>query len=340
MKEIVESTLGKRIPRSAKKKIQFHIAPGLKLEAQCSLLLSKAPFPSLKKHAVLFDDESGQPKVDGNNEVMSHKIVPDTSHWDPDNRDMEVLLDNRTTAFRYGADLIPMSSLDYVGLKLTLSDPAIRILGYAQQSIVPRSIMIGPPYVITGGDSHRVCCAIAALSEALHQLDRVAIATYVKSKDADPVLGALFPLLEEENKSRPTRLFFIQLPFADDVMKFNKGILDASLDEDSPESRVCDNLIDSLMLSPETLRSEQIANPAIRAFHKTIKNRAIDPSSTSIISARHHPSGDHMSTPSEVLKRAATSLEAFRTTFPRERVVEPDEKEKKKARYWTEHDAS
>jgi hypothetical protein len=337
MKEIAESTLGKRIPKSAKKKIQFHIAPGLKLEAKCSLLLSRAPFPSLKKDAVLLD-ESGQPKVDGNDEVISHKIVHDTIHWDPDNKDMEVSPENRTSAFRYGADLIPMSSLDNVGLKLTLSDPAIRILGYTQQSIVPRSIMIGPPYTVTGGDSHRVCCTIAALSQALQRLDKVAICTYVKSKQADPMLGALFPLLEE-NTSQPTRLFFIQIPFADDVKKFNKGILEASL-EDSPESRACDNLIDSMMLSPETLRSEQIANPAIRAFRKTIKNRAIDPSSTAIISARDHQSGDQMSTPNEVLERSASSLEAFRKTFPRKRVLEPDGKNKKKARYWTEHGAS
>jgi hypothetical protein len=95
-----------------------------------------------------------------------------------------------------------------------------------------------------------------------------------------------------------------------------------------------------MMLSPETLRSEQIANPAIRALRKTIKNRAIDPSCTTIISARDHESGDPMSTPSEVLKRAASSLEAFRKTFPRERMLQTEERDKKKARYWMEHGAS
>jgi hypothetical protein len=168
MKEIAESTLGKCIPKSAKKNIQFHIAPGLKIEAKCSLLLSKAPFPSLKKDAIQLD-EYGQPKIDGNDEVMTNAIVTDTTtHWDADNKDVEVPPENRISAFRYGVDLIPMSSLDYVGLKLTLSDPAIRILGYTEQSTVPHSAMIGSPYAISGGDSHRVCCAIAALSQALH----------------------------------------------------------------------------------------------------------------------------------------------------------------------------
>jgi hypothetical protein len=335
MKEIAESTLGKRIPRSARKNIQFHIAPGLKIEAKCSLLLSKGPFPSLKKDAIQLD-ESGQPKIDGNDEVMTNAIVTDTSHWDADNKDVEVPPENRTSAFRYGVDLIPMSSLDYVGLKLTLSDPAIRILGYTEQSTVPRSAMIGSPYAISGGDSHRVCCAIAALSQALHRLHKVAICTFVKTKHADPMLGALFPL-QEETKSQPTRLFFIQVPFANDMRQFNMLPLEASL-EDTAESRACDNLIDSLMLSPDSLRSEQIANPAIRSFRKTIKNRAVDPSSTAIISARDHESLDLMSTPCEVLERAASSLEAFRKTFPRKRVVEPDGNDKKKPRYWTEHD--
>ena len=335
MKEIVESTFGKRIPKSAKKNIQLNIAPGLKLEAKCSLLLSKAPFPSLKKDVIQLD-ESGQPMIDGNDEVMTNAIVTDTSHWDADNKDMEVPPENRTSAFRYGVDFIPMSSLDYVGLKLTLSDPAIRILGYTEQSIVPRSVMIGPPYAISGGDSHRACCAIAALSQALHRLHKVAICTFVKTKHADPVLGALFPL-QEETKSQPTRLFFIQVPFANDMRQFNMLPLEASL-EDTEERSACDNLIDSFMLSPDTLRSEQIANPAIRSFHKTVKNRAIDPSSSTIIPARDRQSLDLMSTPCEVLERAASSLEAFRKAFPRKRVVESDDSDKKKPRYWTEHD--
>ena len=55
MKEVADAVLGKRIPKSMKKSIDFHIAPGLTLDAKCSLLLSRAPFPSLKKQAVQLD---------------------------------------------------------------------------------------------------------------------------------------------------------------------------------------------------------------------------------------------------------------------------------------------
>ena len=88
----------------------------------------------------------------------------------------------------------------------------------------------------------------------------------------------------------------MQLPFADDVRKFNMLPLEVST-EDSTEARACDNLIDSLMLPPDALRSERIANPAIRSFRKTIKNRAVDQQSTfNRFSTRRRHVGPHVDT--------------------------------------------
>ena len=335
MKEIAEAALGKRIPKSIKKKIQFHVAPGLTLDARCSLLLSKASFPTLKKESVQMDDK-GEPMVDANGEIMANPVKTFTDHFNPDDKDLEVPESNRTHGYRYGADYIPMSSVDKEGLRLSRSDPAIRILGYVDQSSIPRSLLIGPPYAISAHDSHRVCCGIAALAQALQRLGKVAICTNFKTKSADPILGALYPL-QEDDKPKPVRLFFIQLPFADDIRAFNKDPLEPSV-EDSPERRACDSLIDALILPPDALRSEQIPNPAIRSFRKTVKNRAVDPSSTDVVTSREHDSLDPMSTPVEVLKRASLALETFCSTFPREKVVKEESNAKKKKKYWTDHD--
>jgi hypothetical protein len=275
--------------------------------------------------------------VDANGEIMANPVRTFTDHFNPDNKDLEVPESNRTHGYRYGADYIPMSSVDKEGLRLARSDPAIRILGYVDQSTIPRSLFIGPPYAISGHDSHRVCCAIAALAQALQRLGKVAICTHFKTKSADPILGALYPL-QEDDKSKPTRLFFIQLPFADDRRAFNKDPLEPSL-EDSAESRACDTLIDTMMLPSDALHSEQIPNPAIRSFRKTVKNRAVDPSSTDIVIARELHTVDPMSTPIEVLKRASSALETFCSTFPREKVAEEEEgNAKKKKKFWTDHD--
>jgi len=335
MKEIAEATLGKRIPKSTKKKIQFHIAPGLTLDARCSLLLSKASFPTLKKEAVQLNANQ-HVMLDGNGEVMANPVKTFTDHFNPDDKAKEVDESNRTHGYRYGSDYIAMSSVDKQGLRLAQSDPAIRILGYVDQSEIPRSLLIGPPYAISGHDSHRVCCAIAALTQGLHRMKKVAICINFKTKSADPILGAIFPL-QEEGKSEPTRLFFIQLPFADDKRPFNLNPLELSA-EDSQESRACDDLIDAMMLPPDAIRSEQIANPAIRSFRKTVKSRAVDPFFAEIVTAREHHSADSMATPASVMKRASSALETFSSVFPREEVAEDEAKSKKKKNFWTDHD--
>lgn len=333
MKEVAEEALGKRIPTSMKSKIQFHIAPGLSLNARRSLLLSKASFPSLKKDAVELDS-NGNPALDGNGDVMTYPVKQFTDHYADEKSQEEVSENNRTQGYRYGADYIPMSSVDTEGLRIERSDPSIRILGYVDQSAIPRPFLIGPPYLISGFDSHRVCCAIAALAQGLHRLKKVAICTHFKSKGSGPVVGALYPL-EENGKTEPTRLFFVQLPFADDRRPFNLFPLEPAL-EDSAESRACDDLIDAMMLPPDALRSENIANPSIRSFHKTVKVRAVDPTSTQVVSVRtDDDSADPMSTPADVLMGATSALETFARTFPRREVTEEEVKGKKKKKYWT-----
>lgn len=336
MKEIAEAALGKRIPKSMKKKIKLNIAPGISLDARCSMLLSRASFPSLKKDAMQLDEKTNEPKVDGNGEIMSHPVKTFTDHFNAESLDEEVSESNRTHGYRYGADCIPMSSVDKEGIRLFRSDPALTIMGYVDQATIPRAFLLGPPYAVFGHDSHRTCCAVAALAKALHQMNKVAICTYFKTNKTDPILCGLYPL-EEDGKSEPTRLFFMQLPFADDKRPYNLPPLEPS-ESDSAESRACDDLIDALMLPPDALKSQDIASPSIRSFHKTVKSRAIDPSSTDIVAAREEPSMDPMSTPAEVLMGASAALETFCTTFPRQKVAEEEAKGKKKKKYWTEHE--
>ena len=336
MREITDATLGKRIRKSTKPKILFHIAPGLTLDARRSLLMKKEGFPSLKKEAVVFNQD-GKPKVDANGVIMTNPVKTVTAHFDSDDKMEEVVESDRTHGYRYGADYIPMSSVDMSGLRQQRSsEPAVRILGYVDQSSVPRSLLFGESYAITGHDSHRTCCAIAALAQALDRMKKTAICISFKSRSSDPILGALFPL-QEEGQPDPTRLYFLQLPYAEEKRPFNLNPLEPSA-EDSAESRACDSLIDAMMLPADTLRSEEIPNPALRSFRKTVKTRAVDPSFDGIVAVRDETSADPMATPGEVLEKAASAIETFTTTFPREVVTEEEAKGKKKKKYWTDLD--
>lgn len=327
VQQILASNLGKRIPKSVRRKFEFHIAPGLSFEARFSLLLSKASFPSLKKEAVMFTEDA-KPMVNGLGQLMTSEIQVTTDHYDHDNKDIGLSASERTQAYKYGADLIPVGSFDTEGLKQA-SPTCIKILGYAPQGNIPKSLMMGPPYGISGDKSQRACSAISALAQALHQMKFMALCTVVKTKDADPILGGLFPLVEDQ-ALKPFRLFLIQLPFAGDVRQL---IMPSLPETNKAEDKVCDQLIDALTLPKDVLRSDKIANPGLRSFHKTVVGRAVNPN-CQVISTREKGPEDPMSTPKEILDGAKAGLAAFRNTFTLEKVQETSGKRPKKRQYY------
>ena len=123
-------------------------------------------------------------------------VEGETSHWDIDHPDREVPADKRTKAYKYGADLIPVGAWDETALKFP-SPVSISIVGYMPQDSIPRYLRIGDPYAVTGEDSRRSAVAISALAQAMHKEGKAAICKFVKTKDGDPLLAALFPLVED-----------------------------------------------------------------------------------------------------------------------------------------------
>jgi len=319
LREMLESTAGKRIPRSTRKNIEFVVAPSVSLRARFSLLLSQAKIPTLKREAVILEPD-GTIAKNGAGDDMSSAVTNSTSHWDVDNDGVEVPIHQRTQAFKYGSDLIPIGTFDLEGLKMR-SPVSLEIKGYVSANTIPRSLQIGPPYVVSG-EGRKACTVISALAEALHRLEHVAICRLVKSKDADPIIGALYPLTGDYNEDReeqsvpnPHRLFYVQIPFAGDLQALSMSPFEET--SDIEEETVCDTLIDSLMLPKDSLRSNRIANPAIRAFNNTVTNRALDESSGIVNSRRvRRGTSESMSTPVGLLKNAETQCQRFREIFP------------------------
>jgi ATP-dependent DNA helicase 2 subunit 2 len=313
VQQILNKTLGKRVPKSIRRKFIFRIAPGLVLEeARFSLLISKASAPTLKKQVVQMNNDAAHPNPPKNalGDEMTSDMQTIVSHWDPDQEDEEVT--DIAYAYRYGSDLVPMGGFDLQGLT-NPSPVGIQILGYLPANKVRRELMMGPPYAISGANSRRACATISALARALQRTKQVGIATMVKSKDADPILVGLFPLQSDEN---PIHLVVLQLPFQGDVPKLSLAPLDkyVTMDTTSPKAKACDDLIDALMLPANSMDYTSIPNPYIRAFHKTVVQRAMDPSCP-VVSVRTKDD-DPMRTPPEIVKRAQPAIDNFYKTFP------------------------
>jgi len=304
--------LKERSTRSTLSKIELRIAPDLYVKSCISLCTSKANIPSLKREAIRIDpqDECRNPLLDSACDAITTPVQISNTHWDEDDPDREIEFHERTTAIPFGCDLIPFSTLDMEGLKRR-SLPVVTILGYVPKESIPIWYMIGPARVVSGErTSMRAQAVISALAQALWKLRRYAVCTFVSRVDADPLMGILSPLEEEEKKEKrcnrspqltssdPQYLLYIRIPFSDDWQKIQRMPLvedDINISKDSREGdlkelscarEVVDNLIDSLIIPPKCLLNESIPNPAIESFYKTLVNRAIDPAFTRILSAR------------------------------------------------------
>ena len=315
LRQLLDSTCGRRIPKSSRRNMEFNIAPGLTVQAKYSLLLSKQNLKSLKKEAVLVGS-NGVAMKNSLGEDMMTGVTFVTSHWDADDADVEVTLEKRTQAFKYGSSLIPIGGFDMEGLKMR-APVSLTVLGYVRTEEVPRTLFIGDPYGVSGGESRQASAAISALSHGLHIEDCAALCKFVKSKDADPLLGAIFPLIEDEAQP-PRRLYFVQLPFAKDLQILTMQPLDDVAGSNS-RAQICDDLIDSLMLPDECMNHEKVPNPAVRSFNKTLIERSIDPSAdiatTRSKATNSSMSEDTISTPSIILKKAEEKIDLFLNSF-------------------------
>lgn len=329
---IMEKVMGKRKPKSVRRKIEFYIAPGLSIDCRSSLLISKHSIPTLKKKVVIEKDHNDDPMIQ---EISAQEssALPDTtnsnnggkellsdftsfiSHYDAENANVEV--DATGEAFRYGSDLVPMSGYDMNGLKV-VSSVKLTVLGYMPVSKIPKSLLVGPPQVLTGADSRKACAAISAIARALHRKKHVGIGTFVKTKNTDPILVGIFPMVDDflstnsnSDHVQPIHLILLQLPFAGDSVKLSKPNFD---DVAINQTDVCENLIDSLMLDDDELDYREISNPLIRSYWKTVIERVVNPDQE-IISVRNEQEDD-MKTPAATLKKARTALKAFYDAFP------------------------
>ena len=262
VQSIMQKIMGKRKPKSARRKIEFEIAPGLSVNCRASLLLSKQKLPTLKKKVLIDKSEKQDPfsqhyyeNDESINDNTAGEFLADfrkeESHYNAQNEGLEIT--DRGRAYRYGNDLVPMGGFDLTGLQI-VSDVKLKVLGYISVSKIPKLMLVGPPQVLTGANSRRACAAISAMARALHRKKHVAIGTFVKTKNVDPVLVGIFPMVHDftdTSKSgggiiaEPIYLVVMQLPYRGDAMTLTKPNFD---DIDQGNIDVCGNLIDALMI--------------------------------------------------------------------------------------------
>jgi hypothetical protein len=214
--EMMKVAGAKRIPKSTKKRFALNIAPGLTVEAEYSLLISKANMQTLKVHALNYDD-SGNVMKDADEMPIYSEITKESSYRDPNNQDEEMDPKYKLKAYKYGASYVPVNAYDELDL-VSKSPVEMHIMGYTSRDTIPISCLIDSGYAVTGGTSNRGQVAISAIAQGLQEEKKVAIAKFVKTTDADPIVGVLLPM-QGDTGEKSHLLVFVQMPFAEDLSK-------------------------------------------------------------------------------------------------------------------------
>lgn len=330
LQQVLEASLGKKVQRATPKYFDLRVAPGLHLRAASKLLMKKDDKATLKKEAVLLEEDGNVMKNDLGQEMMD-EIASISQYVDKEQRDDVVPEDEQVTAIRYGSSLLPMGINDYkaIGAATKADEVNITFLAVSKADRIPKHFLVGPPYLIMGGESQKACGLIAALAQALHRTDKVAIGTFGKTKNrSDPILGALFPFITE-NPEIPLHLVFLRIPYNIDATFIGKeGFADIVAQQTERQRKSCDDLIDALMLPDGVLESGTVPNPYLRSWNQNIIHRALDPSAP-LVSVRQSGTSDPMAP-----ARNVQAVKNFQDAFPLVKAAapEPKKQEGKKGR--------
>ena len=136
-----------------------------------------------------------------------------TTHWDVEDDEVEVDLKHRIQGYMYGSDVIPVTANDWAGLKpnhdhLTMP-PCINILGYSSLDAFPMRYWIGPLKIISPDSNKETpfensCKIFSSMAQALYNMKKVAVCTYLRNKNSDPVVYIIAPLVQEGKKDKTT----------------------------------------------------------------------------------------------------------------------------------------
>ncbi|BFZ21576.1 hypothetical protein BsWGS_24615 [Bradybaena similaris] len=221
-------------------------------------------------------------------------VVPGTlrTYHMNNEEETEVEKTDMVEGYRYGKDIVPMSEDDKENMKYK-AEKCLTVLGFTKIENVKRHHYLGDGVLsITAEKGDEVAAvALSAVIQALYETNTVAIARRVYSNNSAPRLGCLFPHI----KAKYECLFWIELPFAEDIRTFTFGSLPLTEEvtvnkkyKPTDEQLKCvDDLITSMDLSQaqekedgeteEALKPKITFNPYFQRVYQCLQHRALHP---------------------------------------------------------------
>lgn len=176
------------------------IGPDFKIPISGRIKVQQSTLPTWKKE---YKDDPSQ------------HIRDEVSYHLGDEMQTEVPQEEIIEGYLFGTTLVPCSDEDVSRMYCSNSPRSLSVVGFTEASRVPHNLRIGNQVVaVTAPDGNEPAAeALSALIHALAELDMVAIARRVYSKNFDPQIGALFPEINEDYEC----LLWTQLPYSQNI---------------------------------------------------------------------------------------------------------------------------
>ncbi|KAF5361629.1 hypothetical protein D9758_007384 [Tetrapyrgos nigripes] len=264
-------------------------------------------------------------------------------------KDRRVTKEDLLRGFRYGTAYVPCPP-DGQFPRLP-TKKGIDILGFFDAKKFRRELSMGEVYYVWGDDkSPQQQCAISSIVQAMTRKEVMAIARWVNKDDSDAKMGVLTPIQFDNVDC----LLWSQMPFADDVRKYNFASLENLVSKKGevlaehpylPTNEQCkamENFVEAMDLmkaekDPETgkyelewFSTQESYSPALHRVKQAMFHCAVvNDLATNPLDPPHPLLLRYFNPPKKVLKRSRDALEDCITKFKVKEVVRQPKRARK-----------
>ncbi|XP_031483771.1 ATP-dependent DNA helicase 2 subunit KU80 [Nymphaea colorata] len=254
---------------------EIEISPRMSIKVWVYKKVSEERLPVLKK----FSD-----KAPSSDKLATHEVKMDFEYKRAEDPTKIVPPEQRIKGFRYGPQVVPISSTELELLKFK-PEKGVKLLGFTNSSNIKRHYYMKEVYVfIPEPGNRKAMLAVSALARAMEETKRVAILRCVwKQGQANVVIGVLTPNISA-SPNLPDSFYFNILPFVEDVREFrfpSFSNLPPSKQPNEKQQEAADNLVRMLDLAPPTkeekLCPDLTLNPTLMRFYNFLELKSRQP---------------------------------------------------------------
>ncbi|XP_020573888.1 ATP-dependent DNA helicase 2 subunit KU80 isoform X2 [Phalaenopsis equestris] len=248
----------------------LELSSSMKIKVWVYKKTSEEKFPTLNKYS---------DKAPGNDKFATHELKIDYEYKNTEDFDRIVPPEQRIKGYRYGPQIVPISSAEWEAVKFT-PEKSVKLLGFTDASNIMRHYYMKDVYVfIPEPGNVKAILAVSSLARAMKEMNKVAIMRCVwRQGQGNVIIGVLTPNISSSDNI-PDSFYLNVLPFAEDVREFqfpSFSNLPASRLPNELQQESSDNLVKMLDLAPdgqELLKPELTPNPVLQRFYQSLDLR-------------------------------------------------------------------